>query len=131
MLNTDAQGHAVAIIVPYVAGKIRCGQDVCCDTGLLSGCGSTCGQGKLSPAVTLLSFLCGERAGRGTAGYLSEIYTEKLKRKCCMRLIYACAGRGVLVQAEIGIIGGSGLYSMPGFTNVREVKLETPFGDPS
>jgi 5'-methylthioadenosine phosphorylase len=36
-----------------------------------------------------------------------------------------------LQQAEIGIIGGSGLYSMPGFGNVREVTLETPFGAPS
>jgi 5'-methylthioadenosine phosphorylase len=36
-----------------------------------------------------------------------------------------------LAQAEIGIIGGSGLYSMPGFTNVYEVRVETPFGDPS
>ena len=34
-------------------------------------------------------------------------------------------------QAEIGIIGGSGLYAMPGFTDVREVRQETPFGDPS
>ena len=34
-------------------------------------------------------------------------------------------------QAEIGIIGGSGLYSMPGLTDLREVKQETPFGDPS
>lgn len=34
-------------------------------------------------------------------------------------------------QAEIGIIGGSGLYSMPGLTDVREVEQETPFGDPS
>jgi 5'-methylthioadenosine phosphorylase len=34
-------------------------------------------------------------------------------------------------QAEIGIIGGSGLYSMPGFSDVREVSLETPFGAPS
>ncbi len=34
-------------------------------------------------------------------------------------------------QAEIGIIGGSGLYSMPGFSDVRELKQETPFGDPS
>jgi 5'-methylthioadenosine phosphorylase len=39
--------------------------------------------------------------------------------------------RCALAEAEIGIIGGSGLYSMPGFTNVREVKLETPFGEPS
>ncbi len=34
-------------------------------------------------------------------------------------------------QAEIGIIGGSGLYSMPGLTDVREVKQQTPFGEPS
>ena len=34
-------------------------------------------------------------------------------------------------QAEIGIIGGSGLYSMPGFTDVRELRQQTPFGDPS
>ncbi len=34
-------------------------------------------------------------------------------------------------QAEIGIIGGSGLYSMPGLTDVREVQQSTPFGDPS
>jgi 5'-methylthioadenosine phosphorylase len=37
----------------------------------------------------------------------------------------------VLAQAEIGIIGGSGLYNMPGLTDVTEVKVETPFGDPS
>jgi len=36
-----------------------------------------------------------------------------------------------LQQAEIGIIGGSGLYSMPGFIDVHEVSLETPFGAPS
>ncbi len=34
-------------------------------------------------------------------------------------------------KAEIGIIGGSGLYAMPGLTNVREERVETPFGDPS
>ena len=34
-------------------------------------------------------------------------------------------------QAEIGIIGGSGLYSMPGLTEIREVALDTPFGKPS
>jgi 5'-methylthioadenosine phosphorylase len=36
-----------------------------------------------------------------------------------------------LAQAEIGIIGGSGLYSMPGLSKVREVRLKTPFGTPS
>jgi len=36
-----------------------------------------------------------------------------------------------LPQAEIGIIGGSGLYAMPGLSKVREVRIKTPFGDPS
>jgi 5'-methylthioadenosine phosphorylase len=36
-----------------------------------------------------------------------------------------------LPQVEIGIIGGSGLYAMPGLTDVREVGQQTPFGDPS
>ena len=36
-----------------------------------------------------------------------------------------------MAQAEIGIIGGSGLYSMKGLTDVHEVTLETPFGAPS
>ena len=36
-----------------------------------------------------------------------------------------------MFRAEIGIIGGSGLYHMPGLTNVREEQISTPFGDPS
>jgi 5'-methylthioadenosine phosphorylase len=36
-----------------------------------------------------------------------------------------------LQQAEIGIIGGSGLYSIPGLTKIREKKVSTPFGAPS
>jgi 5'-methylthioadenosine phosphorylase len=32
---------------------------------------------------------------------------------------------------EIGIIGGSGLYSMPGLEKPREVRVKTPFGEPS
>src|SRR6201987_4331695 len=32
---------------------------------------------------------------------------------------------------EIGIIGGSGLYSMPGLSGAREVRVKTPFGAPS
>jgi 5'-methylthioadenosine phosphorylase len=36
-----------------------------------------------------------------------------------------------LSQAEIGIIGGSGLYSMPGLTDIHELRQQTPFGDPS
>jgi len=40
------------------------------------------------------------------------------------------SARGSL-QAQIGIIGGSGLYSMPGLNDVRELRIRTPFGDPS
>lgn len=32
---------------------------------------------------------------------------------------------------RIGIIGGSGLYSMEGLTGTREVRVKTPFGEPS
>ena len=34
-------------------------------------------------------------------------------------------------QTNIGIIGGSGLYEMEGFTDVRQVEIDTPFGSPS
>ena len=30
-------------------------------------------------------------------------------------------------QAEIGIIGGSGLYNMDGLAGIREVRVRTPF----
>jgi 5'-methylthioadenosine phosphorylase len=36
-----------------------------------------------------------------------------------------------LAKAEIGIIGGSGLYNVPGLTEVREERVETPYGSPS
>ena len=34
-------------------------------------------------------------------------------------------------KAEIGIIGGSGLYAMPGLSGVCEERVTTPFGEPS
>jgi 5'-methylthioadenosine phosphorylase len=34
-------------------------------------------------------------------------------------------------QADIGIIGGSGLYNMDGLTGIRDVRVRTPFGEPS
>jgi 5'-methylthioadenosine phosphorylase len=36
-----------------------------------------------------------------------------------------------LAKAEIGIIGGSGLYNMAGLTDVTEESISTPFGEPS
>ena len=36
-----------------------------------------------------------------------------------------------LPQAEIGIIGGTGLYGMEGLEDVRDIELDTPYGAPS
>lgn len=36
-----------------------------------------------------------------------------------------------MVQAKIGIIGGSGLYKMDALKDIQEVELSTPFGKPS
>lgn len=32
---------------------------------------------------------------------------------------------------RVGVIGGSGIYKMEALTDVEEVKVHTPFGDPS
>ncbi len=36
-----------------------------------------------------------------------------------------------MATAQIGIIGGSGLYQMPELKDIEEVRVATPFGDPS
>lgn len=36
-----------------------------------------------------------------------------------------------MAQANIGVIGGSGIYEMEGLTDIEEVNIKTPFGDPS
>jgi 5'-methylthioadenosine phosphorylase len=43
----------------------------------------------------------------------------------------ARAKRSGKPAAEIGIIGGSGLYSMAGLEGAREFRIKTPFGEPS
>src|SRR5438094_7886590 len=36
-----------------------------------------------------------------------------------------------MAEPTLGVIGGSGLYELPGLSAVERVRLETPFGDPS
>ncbi len=36
-----------------------------------------------------------------------------------------------MTTATIGIIGGSGLYQMPELKDIEEIRIETPFGNPS
>ncbi len=43
----------------------------------------------------------------------------------------ARAKKGKEAAATIGIIGGSGLYSMGGLKDAREIRVKTPFGEPS
>lgn len=45
--------------------------------------------------------------------------------------VLAGLGKTMAAQARIGIIGGSGLYQMEALTDREEVRVETPFGDPS
>ena len=39
--------------------------------------------------------------------------------------------QGHAAQADIGIIGGSGLYDIEGLRKVKELSVKTPFGSPS
>ncbi|ODA66963.1 S-methyl-5'-thioadenosine phosphorylase [Methyloligella halotolerans] len=36
-----------------------------------------------------------------------------------------------MTKAVLGIIGGSGIYDLPGLENVREERIESPWGEPS
>lgn len=36
-----------------------------------------------------------------------------------------------MLEAKIGVIGGSGLYQIEGLSDLKDTKVETPFGDPS
>jgi 5'-methylthioadenosine phosphorylase len=36
-----------------------------------------------------------------------------------------------MAEAKVGVIGGTGLYQLEGMTKVKELKLKTPFGEPS
>ena len=36
-----------------------------------------------------------------------------------------------MAKAVLGIIGGSGIYDLPGLENVREERVESPWGEPS
>jgi 5'-methylthioadenosine phosphorylase len=36
-----------------------------------------------------------------------------------------------MTQAVLGIIGGSGIYDLPGLQNAREERIDTPWGEPS
>ena len=36
-----------------------------------------------------------------------------------------------MTKAVLGVIGGSGIYDLPGLEDVREERIESPWGEPS
>lgn len=36
-----------------------------------------------------------------------------------------------MAKAVLGVMGGSGVYDLPGMTDIREVRVESPWGEPS
>ena len=36
-----------------------------------------------------------------------------------------------MTKAVLGVIGGSGIYDLPGLENVRERRIASPWGEPS
>jgi 5'-methylthioadenosine phosphorylase len=42
-----------------------------------------------------------------------------------------CRPEIIMTKAKLGIIGGSGLYDLPGLQNVREQAITSPWGEPS
>ena len=38
---------------------------------------------------------------------------------------------GVMTKSVLGIIGGSGIYDLPGLEKVRSQRIKSPWGEPS
>jgi 5'-methylthioadenosine phosphorylase len=68
--------------------------------------------------------------GKGLDELLDVIGRAGLSLPRQAKLVGTHSG-GHQLKAEIGIIGGSGLYSMPGFEAQEQAVIETPFGPPS
>src|SRR5579872_768831 len=65
------------------------------------------------------------------AGHAVSIYNNPCELPQAVRHRGIQKRRVFMPQAKIGVIGGSGLYHMEGMTDVEEVVMQTPFGDPS
>ena len=47
------------------------------------------------------------------------------------RRVIRSSERDAMTKAVLGIIGGSGIYDLPGLQNVREQRIASPWGEPS
>src|SRR6476620_9393668 len=48
-----------------------------------------------------------------------------------LRRVRDDSGADSMTKSVLGIIGGSGIYDLPGLENVREQRIESPWGEPS
>src|SRR5947208_11782262 len=58
-------------------------------------------------------------------------FTAEERKKMAAKKASRSKSAKSATRATIGIIGGSGLYAMSGLTNAREIRVKTPFGEPS
>src|SRR5437588_11990563 len=58
-------------------------------------------------------------------------FTAEERKKMAAKKASRSKSAKSATRAAIGIISGSGLYAMSGLTNAREIRVKTPFGEPS
>jgi 5'-methylthioadenosine phosphorylase len=71
------------------------------------------------------------RAGRVKLTAAPKDHRRMAKRQSKTKSKKSAARPAAKTAAPIGIIGGSGLYNIPGLEDARERRVRTPFGDPS
>jgi 5'-methylthioadenosine phosphorylase len=71
------------------------------------------------------------RAGRIKLTAALKEHRRMPKRQLKAKIKRSAPKPAAKTPAPIGIIGGSGLYNMPGLEDARERRVRTPFGDPS
>ena len=69
------------------------------------------------------------RAGPKQDQHLRRI--EKLDARAPFGALCVSREDRAMTKAVLGIIGGSGIYDLPGLENVREERIESPWGEPS
>src|ERR1017187_10285143 len=81
----------------------------------------------------LLQAICGRKMESTSRNRLCSIHNSGIQKDSFMvRTEHKTKARSASSDpVRIGIIGGSGLYSMPGLKDTRELRVRTPFGAPS
>src|ERR1035437_10294858 len=81
----------------------------------------------------LLRAICGRKIISTSWNRLCSIHNSAIHKDSFMaRTEHKTKARSASCDpVRIGMIGGSGLYNMPGLKGTRELRVKTPFGAPS